>query len=151
MFLYISLKNFEHQCRALLHLLQLLIYIAVVHQLMVLTLLLLRRHCLLLSICLQLSHEYRCDVSRLILLFLQLILCWKSYCEPHAHVVGKLLNGQPYRILIPSQNCCLFKSKRYSFNGNAFNQFETSFSRAISFNRFCFMFKFSKISFNLFL
>ena len=43
--------------------------------------------------------------------FLQLILCWKSCFEPYAHVAGKLLNGQPYRILIPSQNCCLFKSK----------------------------------------
>ena len=56
--------------------------------------------------------------------FLQLTLCWKSYFKPHAHVVGKLFNGQPYRILMPSQNCCLFKSKPYSFSGYAFNQFE---------------------------
>ena len=56
--------------------------------------------------------------------FLQLMLSWKSYFEPHAHAVGKLLNGQPYRILMPSQNCYLFKSKPYSFSGYAFNQFE---------------------------
>ena len=48
-----------------------------------------------------------------------------------------LLNDQPYRILIPSQNCCLSNRNR----GYAFKQFEAPISRAISFNRFCFTFK----------
>ena len=79
--------------------------------------------------------------------FLQLIMCWKSYLELHAHAVSKLLTGQPYLMLVPSQNRCLFKSKQYSFNGYAF----TKLKRAISFNRFCFTFKFSKISSSFFL
>ena len=36
--------------------------------------------------------------------FLQLILCWKPYLEPHAHVVGKLIKGYLRYKTITSQN-----------------------------------------------
>ena len=78
-------------------------------------------HCILLLIYLQLNDVYRCDVSRLIVLSYNSYFIGNRISNLRAHVVYTLRNGQPYCILIPSQN--FFKSQPYSFNGYAFNQF----------------------------
>ena len=68
--------------------------------------------------------------------FLQDILCWIVNVGPQAHVVGKFAIDQPYRNLILSRNYCFVKSNPFSTIESTNNQFDTPFSRFISFSLF---------------
>ena len=61
---------------------------------------------------------------------------WIVNVDPQAHVLGKFAIDQSYRNLILSQNCCFVRSNPFSTIGSTNNQFDTPFSRFISFSLF---------------
>ena len=68
--------------------------------------------------------------------FLQDILCSIVYIDPQAHVVGKFAIDHSYLNLILSQNCCFVRSNPFSTIGSTSSQFDTPFSRFVSFSLF---------------